>query len=79
MNINDVPAMMLCPNCLRRDAGDQWNDDEAARIPQESEGGITAAGSAGILAEAIHVPVHVHVTRHGAWSFDHTFNMYLSD
>ena len=39
MNINDVPGfpgMMLCPNCLRRVAGDQWNDDEAAAIPLEA-------------------------------------------
>ena len=32
MNINDVPAMMLCSNCLRRATGDQWNDDEVAGI-----------------------------------------------
>ena len=71
MNIDDVPAMMLCSNCLCRATGDKWNDDEAAGILQEAEGGITDAGSAGILAEAI--------TTHGAWRNDRTFNMYLSD
>ena len=71
MNTNAAPAMILCPNCLRRVAGDRWNNDEAARILREAEGGVTAAGSAGIPEEAI--------MTHGAWSFDRTFNMYLSD
>ena len=69
MNVNDVPTMMMCANCLRRVAGDQWNDEAAAGIIEENEVGIAAAGSAGILADAI--------TIRGAWRSDRAFNTCL--